>query len=190
MAAEIPEGTPASFLRGDTVKWYAEYDNYSPDDGWVLTYTFVSENSVVQLTSQITDNGDGRWLVNIPATTSAGYTHDEYKYQAYVTYSGERWCVERGRITILPNYAAASGTFDDREHVKATLDALEALIAGKPLAGDATSYAIGGRSITRLSPEELYQWRNRYAWQFEGILRREARDAGRGHGGNVEVQFP
>ncbi len=65
--------------------------------------------------------------------------------------------VASGSIRVLPDPSAQ----DVRSHAEKVLDAIEALIEGRATK-DVTSYSIAGRSLTRMSPDELVKWRSHY----------------------------
>ncbi len=65
--------------------------------------------------------------------------------------------VESGNVIVLADPA----TQDTRSHSEKVLEAIEALIEGRATK-DVASYSIAGRSLTRLSPDELVKWRAVY----------------------------
>jgi hypothetical protein len=78
----------------------------------------------------------------------------------------EKYTQENGQIKILPNLTVSDSQSDFRSHAKKVLDAIEALIEGKATA-DVLSYSIAGRSISKMSPEELIKWRDFYKHEYE-----------------------
>lgn len=78
--------------------------------------------------------------------------------------------VAKGVLTLRADPASA----DAASHAEKMLAQIEALLEGKSL-NDVASYAIAGRSLTRLTPAELMTWRSHY----QGEVRKErARAAG------------
>lgn len=65
--------------------------------------------------------------------------------------------VRSGTLRVLPDPA----THDVRTHAARMLEAIEALMEGRATK-DSSSYSIAGRSLTRMSPDELVKWRNYY----------------------------
>ena len=57
------------------------------------------------------------------------------------------------------------------------LDAIEALIEGRATK-DVSSYSIAGRSLTRMTPDELVKWRSTYRAEVA-----RQRNAGKPNGG-------
>ncbi len=65
--------------------------------------------------------------------------------------------VQSGTLRLLADPASQ----DVRTHAEKVLEAIEALIEGRATK-DVTSYSIAGRSLTRMSPDELVKWRSHY----------------------------
>ena len=94
--------------------------------------------------------------------------------------------VDSGTFKVVKNLAA--DTSDPRTHARKVLDALEALIEGKA-SKDQQSYSIAGRSISRLSPGELLEWRDRYRVEVAAEARAEKIKNGGMHAGIIKVRF-
>jgi len=155
----IPTVEPAEFTVGDTLKFTKAVAGHLPADGWALTYALVMNQKHIALTSS--DNGDGTYLVNVAAATTADWPAGEYKWQAYVTKATDRFLAGFGVIKLLPDYATQTDGLDDRSIIKQTLDALEATIKGKA-SKDQLSYSIAGRSLQAMTPEDLIKWHSHY----------------------------
>lgn len=159
----IPTKEPANFTAGDTVKWTKSLADYLPADGWVLSYAIVQAS--VQKTITATDNGDGTHLATITATDSGGYATGIWSWQAYVTKASERYTVANGTFEVLANFADQGSGYDARSHVKKVLDALEATILGKA-SKDQISISVQGRSLSKMTPEQLIKWRDIYKAEY------------------------
>lgn len=66
---------------------------------------------------------------------------------------------------------------DARSHAEKVLEAIEALIEGRATK-DVSSYSIAGRSLTRMTPDELVKWRSTYRAEVAA-----QRNAGKPNGG-------
>jgi len=187
LAASIPTVEPAEFTVGDTVQWTIDLSDYLPADGWVLSYAFVTDGDQEDETTS-EDNGDGTHLVTITAAESVSWTAATYKWQAYVTKSTERYQVREGTITARVNFASQTSGYDARSHIKTTLDALEAIIAGKA-SDDQMSVSIAGRSVSKYSPAELITWRDHYKKEYARELKAEKLAAGTGGGSKIRIRF-
>src|SRR5690606_30112936 len=65
--------------------------------------------------------------------------------------------VQSGTLQVLADPASQ----DVRTHAEKVLEAIELLIEGRATK-DVSSYSIAGRSLTRMSPDELVKWRSHY----------------------------
>lgn len=185
--ATIPTKEPETFTVGDRLKFKIYSADYLPSD-WTLSYAMVSDGQQITFTGS--DNGDGYHLIDVDAITTAGWTAGTYKYQGYVTDTNSptaRVTIRTGTVVLEANFDAQTAGFDPRSHVKATLDALEATIAGKASA-DQLSYSIAGRSISKINPEELLLWRDRYREEYRRELAAERLSKGLGSGNIVRVR--
>lgn len=180
--AETSIKEPIRIAAGDTFTWKRSFPNYPASGGWTLTYALVNSSALIEITASADDDD---FLVSIAAATTAVYTAGTYDWQAYVTKDLKRYQVDSGVMEILPNFAAAESGLDARSHVKKVLDALEAMIEGKA-SQDQLSYAIGGRSISKLSPQEVIDWRDAYAQMYQRELRKLH---GQGERRTVKVKF-
>ena len=185
MAATIPTTEPLQFTAGDSVKWTIAIPDYAASDGNVLSYSFVnSAGAFTESTS--TADGDSHAIV-ITAADSVDFTAGVYTWQAYITTSGsERYQVRAGTTLVKTNYA--TGAFDSRSHVKKVLDAIEEVIEGRA-SEDAAALSVAGRSITKMTLEELISARSKYMAQYQVELKAERISAGLGSGSTVRIRF-
>lgn len=117
----------------------------------VLTLAFVADGSTQTGTLDFTGKTAGTWSWSIKAT-NAGVTQT----------------VARGVLTLLADPATA----DVRSHAERMLSAIEALLEGRATK-DVNSYAIAGRSLSRMTLDELERWRSHYRTEV-------AKERGRG----------
>ena len=68
------------------------------------------------------------------------------------------------------------------------VDKIESILEGKA-DSDVSSYSIGNRSLSKMSPEELTTWRDHYRAEYNRELRVERIDRGEGTGNTVKVRF-
>lgn len=185
-----PHAEPDVLTAGDTWAWTRTLEVYSPDSGWVLSYRLVSPTVTQPITIAGSNNGNGDHKIEVDATVTASYAAGFYTWQAYVTNAGtgERYKVFDGQLTIEANFATQAGAFDARSHVKQTLDALEAIIAGRASV-DQEHYAIAGRSLQRMSVRDLHFWRDKYRGYYASELRAQRRDRGLSSSSKVRARF-
>jgi hypothetical protein len=148
---------PSELHAGDTLTWRRSLVEYPASAGWQLAYTLVGSAAVVTFVAAA--EGDDH-VVNVPATTSAGYAPGDYTAQEFVTRAGERFTVAQYRIRILADMASATAPVDTRSHAQKVLDSINAWLESKaPVAGEVQ---LGDRRIRNYGIDELLKIRDRY----------------------------
>ena len=189
MTVEIPTSEPDVIIAGDTLKFTKDLPDYLPADSWVLTYALVKYGTQIKITA--TDNGDGTHLVNVAIVTTGAYAVGDYQWHAYVTKSGERYTVGKGRVKIKTDFAGQASGFDGRSHAQVMLDAIEARLQGRATDNqlDIISTALEGRSITRETTAELIKLRSFYKIEFKKEKQAENLNKGLDAGGRILTRF-
>lgn len=156
MARPIPTSEPATLIAGDTANWIISLPDYPSSAGWTLSYTLI--NAASKITFSSSASGDDH-LVNVPASTTAGWTAGNYAWRAQVSQAGQVFTVASGSIGVQPGFDAS--TLDNRSHARKTLDAVQAYLEN-PANLSAAMYEIAGRRLQRLSIPDLIILRDRY----------------------------
>ncbi len=190
MAATTPTIEPYELIAGDTLKFDKTVVDYTPGNGWSLTYSFRSNTGTGFDISATGNNAAGNYSVTVAASTTAGYTAGVYAWQAYVTKSGERYLVDSGKLVIKANLnaLATSATTDQRTHARVMVETIRSVLEGRA-GSDVESYNIGGRSINKIPITELADLLQRYEDKLkaeEGL--RKTKD-GRGTGRLIKARF-
>lgn len=178
----IPAKEPAKITRGDSTKWTRGFSEYLPTDSWVLTYYFA--NAANRHSIQATDNGDGSFLVTVATTDTLRFIKGTWIWQAVVTKASERITLDTGQFEVVDGLATAAGGIDTRTWARRTLDAVEATLEGRA-SNDHLSVSINGRSISKMSPLELMDWRDRL--RSEVRVEQQAEKAGLGR--DIRVRY-
>ncbi len=195
MSYTIGTTEPSKIRGGDVVKWTKSLGDYLPS-GWTLIYTFtVQASTSAQVQVTCSDNGDGTHLAEMTQANSraldpstSGSSHNDVRWIARVNDGSDYHTVGSGMLRVLPDLAAATSGFDDRGHVKKTLDLIEAVIEGsadRAYLADAT----GDRSINYKTDEELIVMHKRYSALYEKELQAERIEQGLGGNKTVRVRF-
>jgi hypothetical protein len=142
--ADVPTTEPTSVTAGDTLTWRRSLPDYPASAGWVLSYALANADGLITITA--TADGDDH-LVSVAAATSAGYLPGEYAWQSYVTKSADRYMVDRGALTILPNLATQGAGFDLRTPTKVALDKIDAWLSRPDTLPFVSEYEIAGRRM-------------------------------------------
>jgi hypothetical protein len=171
---------PASLRAGDTYSWTETFADYPASEGYILEIILHARDKAPIVITAAASGDD--YAVAISAATSKAYPPGTYHYQAYICTKTDsvitaKYTQQTGQITIHPDLTSSDSQADFRSHAKKVLDAIEALIEGKATA-DVLSYSIAGRSIAKMSPEELIKWRDFYKHEYE--LEKQAEDLQKG----------
>ena len=161
---------PTSFHAGSTVTWTKTLASYSAADGWTLKYT-LSGSAGGSLTITATGSGTTH-SVTITAVQSATLTKGTFKLFGFVEHTdGTKIPITNTTVKVLANLFTASTT-DQRTDNQIILDAIIANIKGRATKEHA-EIAIAGRSLTLMSPAELYKWQKFYEYEVEKELAAE-----------------
>ena len=101
-------------------------------------------------------------------------------------WGGKELILETGKITVKDNYFGSTG--DTRSHAKVMLDKIESILENRADA-DVSSYSIQGRSLSKISINELLQWRDYYKAEYQKEIAKFRRDNNEGSGRVIKVQF-
>lgn len=151
---------PSVIRAGDTLTFTKDAgSDYSPDQGYTLNYALSNADSLITFAATNVSNVH---TVDVDSVTTNGWTAGTYRYQAYVESSDSptrRFTVETGTVEVKTDLSDAA--FDDRTHVKKTLDLIEAEIEAR-VSGSTESYSIAGRSLSKTPMEQLLAMRSKY----------------------------
>lgn len=180
-----PEGEPLVVVVGDFIQWKKTQ----------LANDYPTATHSAEYVARITGGGsseiklpaterDTYYLFTVDSVTSADFAAGFYHWQLEITEtaSGNRIVVERGEFEAVQDLDINGA--DPREHAEIMLDKIEALLEGRA-DGDVSTYSIAGRSITKMSPEELLAWRDYYRREVSVYRRKNA--IARGKKGNATI---
>ena len=186
---DIPTTEPRELIAGDFWQWKrSDLGTDYPNGSHTLKYSCRLEGTGTTEIEITASNSGSDYLASVAAATTAGYTSGVYHWQAYITRisDSERVTVDSGTFEVVANRDASAT--DPRTHAKTMVDKIESLLEGRAVA-DVSSYSIQGRSLTKLSIEELIKWRNYYKRELLQQEKKERRKNGKGTGGLIKVSF-
>lgn len=169
-SANAPVEVPETVFVGDFIQFKIASSDYSNS---LFTMRFVARIATgvnTEITITATADGDD-YLFTVPSATSANYTVGHYHYQLEIERDSdnERIVIDRGAIDIETDY---DNNVDVRHHAEIMLGKIQSLLEGKA-DSDVSSYSIAGRSLTKLTPEELRDWRDYYRREVNAIKNKE-----------------
>ena len=161
-SANAPLDEPLEFVKGDFVQW--RLDEYSTDyPNSTHTREYVARirgggTSEIKIASTTIDDD---YLFTITSAVSTNYDAGHYHWQLEVveTSSSNRIVLNTGEWDVKVDLD--DNNADPREHFMIMLDKIETVLQGRADA-DVLSYSINGRSLSKMSPNELVEWRNYY----------------------------
>lgn len=182
---------PSTLVLGDYWAWKRDdlADTY-PVGSYALTYEFHEDSGgggSHKFTLTATE-ADDTYYIEAASSTTTGYTVGDYIWEAYITKTADsnRVMVDSGRTTITQNLADTNA--DLRSHAKKVLDAIEAVIEGRATI-DQSSFSLGGRSLSRMSVDELMTFRDRYRAEYLKEIKLARIRNGQGTGNTIKVRF-
>ena len=163
---------PTQIVQGDTTTWLKEVPNVTPSD-YVLTYEL---RGPAPITLSASDNGDGRFKVDVAKTVTSTWNAGQYWWESYATaiVGGARSRVGYGLLDIGKDFAKPDAEFDGRSFaVKARAKVETAIL--QFLDANLQAYSVGGNQFQKPVPHELLEARARFLAEErqERILERQ-----------------
>lgn len=188
-AANAPTEVPAEIVIGDFVQW--KNTEYSSDyANTAHTLTFIARSGTganVEFTITAT-NTDDDYLFTAASSVTADYIAGLFHYQIEVleTSSSNRIVVDQGELNVVVDLDV--NAVDPRTHSEKMLQKIEAVLENRA-DGDLSSYSIAGRSISKMTPEELLTWRDYYRREVKAHQRKLDIKHGRKTGSTILMRF-
>lgn len=187
--ANAPEGEPLVIVVGDFLQWKktqlaSDYPPATHSAEYVARITAGGASEIKLAAVERTNY----YLFTATTATTEAFAPGFYHWQLEITEtaSGNRIVVERGEFEAVVDLDV-NGT-DPRSHAEIMLDKIESLLEGRA-DGDMSSYSIAGRSITKMTPEELLAWRDYYRREVAVYRRRNAIARGRKGAATILMRF-
>jgi hypothetical protein len=189
----FPTDVPDSLVVGDNWLWKREdiVSDY-PTGSYALSYSLrllASAATEIRLdnnNSIVTETATS-YLIQVPSTTTADYAKGDYEYQEYITNgSSQRLVLNTGYVNVKPNLDADST--DPRSHARIVVDALEAMLENRASI-DQSSMSIAGRSLSRMTPEEIRDWYEYYRFKVSQEIKKERIKKGKATSSIIKARF-
>ena len=177
-------------VAGDYTAWKREdLGSDYPTADYSLVYNARLNNSgSTEIEISASESGDD-YLIEVASSTSANYSVGIYQWDAFITKTSDsnRIRIKSGTWEVVANLAAS--TADPRSHVKIVLDAVEAVIENRA-SQDQMAYSIAGRSLSRMSVDDLMLFRNRYKAEWLREKRNQRMKHGLGNDSIILSRLP
>ena len=190
-AANAPEGEPREIVVGDFLQWKRTdiAADYPPSDYSAEYVARITGGGSNEIKLQGTEPaGADYYLFTVDSATSAAFAAGLYHWQLEITQtsSGNRIVVDIGDFTAIPDMD--DNQADPRIHAEIMVDKIESILEGKA-DSDVSNYSIAGRSITKMSFDELLAARDRYRAEVTKHNNKELVKRGKSNGSTIKVRF-
>lgn len=188
-AAESPTIEPDRFVLGDYVRWRrVDISDDYPNTAYTMTYVARitgGGSTEIQIAGTAYDND---YLFTVSSATSSNFTAGFYHWQLECVRNSDsnRIVIDRGTWDIVVDLDVNGS--DPRTHAEIMVAKIESLLSGKGDA-DVANYSIAGRSLTKLSFDELLKARDFYRAEAHKEQMEDRIRQGRQSGSTVKVRF-
>jgi len=184
-----PEGEPLEIVVGDFLQWKRSdvASDYPPADfsaEYVARITGGGSSEIKLAATEV----DGTYLFTANSTTTdefdAGYYH--WQLEVTKTSTGDRLVVDRGAFEAIVDLDINQS--DPRTHAEIMVEKIQSILEGKA-DSDVSNYSIAGRSLTKMTFEELISARDVYRRELQQEKVKERIRRGKASGSTVKVRF-
>lgn len=188
-AANAPEGEPREVVVGDFIQWKrsdiaVDYPPATHSAEYVARITGGGSSEIKLAGTE----GADYYLFTVDSATSSDFLPGKYHWQLEITQtsSGNRIVVDIGDFDAIPDMDVNQA--DPRIHAEIMIDKIESILEGKA-DSDVSSYSIAGRSLNKMSFEELMTARDRYKGELVRHENKELVKRGKSNGSTIKVRF-
>lgn len=189
-ADNAPEGEPSEIVIGDFIQFKrTDIIKDYPNDTHTAEYVArITGGGATEIKLPATAPDATKYLFTVTSVDSAAFVAGYYHWQLEITEtaSGNRIVVDRGEFTAVVDLD--ENNVDPRSHAEIMIDKIEAVLQNRA-DGDLSSYSIAGRSLTKMSPDELLSWRDYYRREFAAEKRKAKIKRGKRNGSTVLMRF-
>lgn len=187
--ADAPTEEPEVIIVGDYKVWRKSgLALQYPSASYFVKYISRDTGSGGTHEFSVTGTVDGDdYLFEITSAVSATFHIEHFHWQLEVTRNSDsnRAVLETGSWDIITDLDNA---VDPRSHAQIMISKIESILEGKADA-DVASYSINGRSLTKMSFQDLQDARDFYRREYAKEVQRERAKRGDNTGATVLVRF-
>jgi len=188
-AANAPTTEPLEIVVGDFIQWKrTELGADYPNDQYTATYVArITGGGANEITLTGTASGND-YLFTVDSATSADFVAGYYHWQLEIVRNSdsERLVLERGTFEAIVDLDV--NNVDPRTHAEIMVDKIEAVLQNRADA-DVANYSIQGRSLVKLSIDDLLRWRDYYRNELAMEKRKERVRRGKSTGATIKARF-
>lgn len=184
-----PEGEPLEIVVGDFLQWKRSdvASDYPPASFSAEYVARITGGGANEIKLAATESG-GTYLFTVDSVTSEAFEPGYYHWQLEVTEtsSGNRIVVDRGAFDAIVDLDANQA--DPRTHAEIMVTKIQSILEGKA-DSDVSNYSIAGRSLTKMTFDELISARDVYRRELQQEKVKERIKRGKTSGSTVKVRF-
>ena len=186
--AQSPTVEPETVVVGDYIQWRrilgADYPNTEYTMQYVARITAGGASEITLVGTAYQSD----YLFSVDSATSANFTPGFYHWQleAIRNSDSNRIVIDRGFFTAIPDLDVNGS--DPRTHAEIMLAKIKSLLEGKADA-DVANYSVAGRSLTKLSFDELIKARDYYQEEYLKEVAKQRISKGQATGTTIKVRF-
>ena len=186
--AQSPTVEPETIVVGDYIQWRrilgADYPNTEYTMQYVARITAGGSSEITLVGTAYQSD----YLFTVNSATSADFTPGFYHWQleAIRNSDSNRIVLERGFFTAAPDLDVNGS--DPRTHAEIMLAKIKSLLEGKADA-DVANYSVAGRSLTKLSFDELIKARDYYQEEYNKEVTKQRIAKKQATGTTIKVRF-
>lgn len=186
-----PTQEPDRLVTGDRFAWQRpDLVSDYPLADYTMTYHFSEDSGgggTHHFTLSSTEANDNYYFEK-PSSETDTLKAGDWKWQLYAirTSDSERITIDYGITKFV--LGELDTNEDLRTHAKKVLDAIEAVIEGRATI-DQSSFSLGGRSLSRMSVDELMTFRDRYKAEYLKEVKLARIRNKQGSGNTIKVNF-
>jgi hypothetical protein len=188
-SSNAPTIEPEVFTVGDFGQWKRPdlSGDYPPSEYTLRYIARLTGGASSEITVTATSD-NGVHLFTVPSQESADFNAGFYHWQLEVEQnsSGNRTVLQRGSVQIVVDLDVNST--DPRTHAEIMVNKIESILQGKA-DSDVSSYSIAGRSLTKMSFNELIEARDYYRKEIVQERNKEMVKNGRKGSSTIQVRF-
>ena len=191
-ASNAPEGEPTEIVVGDFVQWKRSdiAVDYPTSSGYTAEYVarITGGGSTEVKIPQAAGTTDDYYLFTASSATTESFIAGLYHWQLEITQtsSGNRIVVDIGDFTAIPDMD--NNQADPRIHAEIMVTKIQTILEGKADA-DVSSYSVAGRSLTKMTFQELVDARDYYRREVVKHNNDELLKRGKSNGSTIKVRF-
>lgn len=187
--AQSPTVEPEQVVVGDYIQWRRiDIGSDYPNTDYTMTYVArITAGGSTEIQLQGTAY-DGGYLFTVTSAVSTDFVPGFYHWQLEAVRNSDsnRIVIDRGFFTAVPDLDVNGS--DPRTHAEIMLAKIKSLLEGKADA-DVANYSIAGRSLTKLSFDELIKARDYYQEEYNKEVVKQRISKGQPTGATIKVRF-